>query len=125
MVITMNKCKEYQMMIPDFHKETLNYKDELMFLDHVADCEDCREEMEIYYIIEYGLNDSEEKNVNPKYRKYMNIFDFKGMVEQRIKDRVSYINWYGENEKIMNLVILINNTILFVVLIVLFIIKFC
>ena len=76
-------------------------------------------------IIEYGLNDSEEKNVNPKYRKYMNIFDFKGMVEQRIKDRVSYINWYGENEKIMNFVILINNTILFVVLIVLFIIKFC
>ena len=51
MVITMNKCKEYQMMIPDFHKEMLNYKDEIMFLDHVTDCEDCREEMEIYYII--------------------------------------------------------------------------
>ena len=88
MVITMNKCKEYQMMIPDFHKETLNYKDELMFLDHVADCEDCREEMEIYYIIEYGLNDSEEKDVNPKYRKYLNVFDFKGMVEQHIKQSI-------------------------------------
>lgn len=120
----MNTCKLYQQQIPAFQNDDMSYKNEKNFVEHVINCDDCKEELEIYCIIEYGLNDYDEKNINPQYQKYLNVFDFKGLVEQRLKDRIYYLNWYKENEKTMNSVTLFSNGMILIVLLVLIIIKF-
>ncbi len=120
----MNTCKLYQQQIPAFQNDDMSYKNEKNFVEHVINCDDCKEELEIYCIIEYGLNDYDEKNINPQYQKYLNVFDFKGLVEQRLKDRIHYLNWYKENEKTMNSVTLFSNGMILIVLLVLIIIKF-
>ncbi len=41
-------------------------------------------EMEIYYIILYGLeDDSEKRTENSRYSAYLDAFDFTGLVEQK------------------------------------------
>ena len=120
----MNTCKLYQQQIPAFQNDDMSYKNEKNFVEHVINCDDCKEELEIYCIIEYGLNDYDEKNISPQYQKYLNVFDFKGLVEQRLKDRIYYLNWYKENEKTMNSVTLFSNGMILIVLLVLIIIKF-
>jgi hypothetical protein len=123
-VRTMDICKMYQQQIPAFQNDNMTYKEEKAFLTHVTECDDCREELEIYCIIEYGLNDYDESKIHPQYRKFLGVFDFRGLVEQRLKDRNLYVEWYSENEKIMNLVTTVSNVILLIVALVLIIIKF-
>lgn len=120
----MDECKTYQQQIALFQNNNLSYKDEKKFVEHVMDCEYCKEEFEIYCIIEYGLNDYDENQIHPQYLKYLNILDYKGLVDQRLKDRLHYLKWFKENEKLTNCVTLFTNAMLIFVLIVLIIIKF-
>ena len=56
----MDNCKEIQSRIESFEHGNLSLKDEEAFTNHILNCADCREEMEIYYIILYGLEDDNE-----------------------------------------------------------------
>ena len=47
----MDNCKEIQSMIDSFEHGNLSLKNEEAFTHHILNCDDCREEMEIYYII--------------------------------------------------------------------------
>ena len=47
----MDNCKEIQSRIESFEHGNLSLKDEEAFTNHILNCADCREEMEIYYII--------------------------------------------------------------------------
>ena len=68
----MDNCKEIQNMIDSFEHGNLSLKSE---------------EMEIYYIILYGLDDDNEKSIeNSSYSEYLDAFDFTGLVEQKLKD---------------------------------------
>ena len=83
----MDNCKEIQNMIDSFEHGNLSLKKEEAFTHHILNCNDCREEMEIYYIILYGLDDDNEKSIeNSSYSEYLDAFDFTGLVEQKLKD---------------------------------------
>ena len=83
----MDNCKEIQSRIESFEHGNLSLKDEEAFTNHILNCADCREEMEIYYIILYGLeDDSEKRTENIRYSAYLDAFDFTGLVEQKLKD---------------------------------------
>lgn len=83
----MDNCKEIQCRIESFEHGNLSLKNEEAFTNHILNCADCREEMEIYYIISYGLDDDNEKKMeNSKYSDYLDAFDFTGLVEQKLKD---------------------------------------
>ena len=83
----MDNCKEIQSRIESFEHGNLSLKDEEAFTNHILNCADCREEMEIYYIILYGLEDDNEKRTeNSRYSAYLDAFDFTGLVEQKLKD---------------------------------------
>ena len=96
----MDNCKEIQSRIESFEHGNLSLKDEEAFTNHILNCADCREEMEIYYIILYGLedvikkvkpdigleDDSEKRTENSRYSAYLDAFDFTGLVEQKLKD---------------------------------------
>ena len=56
----MDNCKEIQCRIESFEHGNLSLKNEEAFTNHILNCADCREEMEIYYIISYGLDDDNE-----------------------------------------------------------------
>ena len=82
----MDNCKEIQSRIESFEHGNLSLKDEEAFTNHILNCADCREEMEIYYIILYGLEDDNEKRTeNSRYSAYLDAFDFTGLVEQKLK----------------------------------------
>ena len=58
-------CKRIQSMIIPYIRDELNNEDLELFLDHINSCKECREELEIYYIIEVGLNaDKNTENLN-------------------------------------------------------------
>lgn len=83
----MVNCKQIQKMIVAFDKEKLPIKYEQMFVNHIKNCADCREEFEIYYIIDYGLNDENtERQIKKEYQELLAKFDFKGVVGLKIKN---------------------------------------
>ena len=49
----MDNCKQIQKMIKDYDKGNLSLKQEEQFIQHILNCEDCKEELEIYYIVSY------------------------------------------------------------------------
>ena len=53
----MDNCKQIQKMIKDYDKGNLSLKQEEQFIQHILNCEDCKEELEIYYIVSYGLDE--------------------------------------------------------------------
>ena len=82
----MDNCKEIQSRIESFEHGNLSLKDEEAFTNHILNCADCREEMEIYYIILYGLEDDNEKRTeNSRYSAYLDAFDFTGLVSRSLR----------------------------------------
>lgn len=51
----MNACKNYQKMIKDYDEGRLSLKQEEKFINHIIHCNDCKEELEIYYIVSSGI----------------------------------------------------------------------
>ena len=77
----MDNCKEIQSRIESFEHGNLSLKDEEAFTNHILNCADCREEMEIYYIILYGLEDDNEKRTqNSRYSAYLDAIIETGML---------------------------------------------
>lgn len=79
-------CKEIQYLIPAFAQNQLTLKEEEIFVNHVADCRECKEELEIYYIMGYGLSDDDiDTDYNSEeFKKLIQIYDFKGLVEYKL-----------------------------------------
>ena len=46
-------------MIKDYDEGKLSLKQEERFIKHIMGCDDCKEELEIYYIVTYGLGRAE------------------------------------------------------------------
>lgn len=106
----MADCKKVQKMIQKFENEQLNEKEEDFFVRHLESCTDCKEEFEIYYIIEYGLEAEENiSDVNEEYKELLEHYDFKGLVELKLKNsrlklekiqawkRFLKLCWYASN----------------------------
>ncbi len=48
-------CKEFESVIPDFLDEKLNSREAKEFFAHLDDCNKCKEELRIQYLIEEGM----------------------------------------------------------------------
>ena len=60
------KCVEAQSLITEYINDELTGERLEQFLSHVYECEDCREELEIYYVIMKGMKQIDNDNV-PNY----------------------------------------------------------
>ena len=49
------KCADFQKMIPDIINNTVPDEKLDEVIEHIDNCKDCREELEIHYILRYGL----------------------------------------------------------------------
>lgn len=48
-------CKEFEKMIPDFIANRLEYKELKAFVAHVEECEECKEELTIQFLVAEGM----------------------------------------------------------------------
>lgn len=55
-------CKEVIKMIPDFLNNKLNSRELRDFLKHMEECEECREELSIQFLVQEGMARLEEGN---------------------------------------------------------------
>ncbi len=53
-------CKEYERLIPDFIHKKLNYAITKRFVEHWRNCPNCKEELNIQFLIDEGLVRLEE-----------------------------------------------------------------
>ena len=53
-------CKEFERMIPDFVDKKLDYAITKCFVEHLHNCPNCKEELNIQFLIEEGLVRLEE-----------------------------------------------------------------
>jgi CRISPR/Cas system-associated protein Cas10 (large subunit of type III CRISPR-Cas system) len=106
----MADCKTIQKMIIPFEQDELSLADEEIFIQHLEECDDCREEFEIHYIVTYGLSDDDDfSEVKPEYQLLLNCYDFKGLVDLKIENskekvqkirhfrRISELSWVLAN----------------------------
>lgn len=56
-------CFEAQSMITKYLNDELSYDELESFLDHISTCENCREELEIYYTLITGMKQLDEDKV--------------------------------------------------------------
>ncbi len=53
-------CKHIQSMIPDYLDEKLDMVHARLFTGHIQNCAACRDELEISYLLKYGLQRVED-----------------------------------------------------------------
>ena len=61
-------CKEAESLVMPYIKNELTDEELFEFLEHIAHCPECREELEIYFTVDVGIRqlDSETGNYNIK-----------------------------------------------------------
>lgn len=56
-------CKETEKMIPFFLQDDLETEELREFMEHIDECDDCREELTIQFLVTEGMSRLEEGNV--------------------------------------------------------------
>ena len=70
----MNQCMEIQARIPDYIEGNLSPDELEEFITHIESCDECKEELNIYYTIYLGLlqldhEDRDIKELNERIRR--------------------------------------------------------
>ncbi len=55
-------CKEIQKWIPDFIRDKLDDKELEVFMEHIEECPECKEELTIQFLVSVGMEFLEEGN---------------------------------------------------------------
>lgn len=69
-------CKSFEKLIPDFIAERMDYPSLKRFLAHREQCAECREELEIRFLVSEGIQRLEDGNA----------FDLQAELEQHLLD---------------------------------------
>lgn len=118
----MNACKNYQKMIKDYDEGRLSLKQEEKFINHIIHCNDCKEELEIYYIVSYGLDENYDENKIPDdIKNCIDSYDFKTLVELKLKKSIEQSKMtrqWNHDMKMMHAFINIIMVLMFIVCII-------
>ena len=79
------ECKDFERHIPDFITKKMDYPTLKRFYEHVRHCPDCREELDIQFLVQEGMQRLEEGNA----------FDLQAELEQRMEDAVKSIRYHS------------------------------
>ena len=121
----MNACKNYQKMIKDYDEGRLSLKQEEKFINHIIHCNDCKEELEIYYIVSYGLDENYDENKIPDdIKNCIDSYDFKTLVELKLKKSIEQCKMTRQLNHDMKLMHAFINIIMVLMFIVCIIIRF-
>lgn len=80
-------CRDFQKNLVPFINDEIDVKYLRPYIEHATSCSECRDEMEIYYVVQYGLNEQEEpdalsmnfkdsiKSMLAKYSRNVTIYE--------------------------------------------------
>lgn len=77
-------CTNTQQQIISYINRSLDEDEMLNFLEHIEECEDCRNELEIYYMLYMGYNRLEDFDEHVSY-------DLKGQLEHELRLMKIYV----------------------------------
>ena len=121
----MNVCKNYQNMIKDYDEGKLSLKQAERVIKHIMGCDDCKEELEIYYIVTYGLDENYDvKKLPDDIKSCIDSYDFKTLVDLKLRNSVEQcrqVRQWNHNMRIMYAVI---DAIMLLMILVCIIIRF-
>lgn len=78
-------CKDFEKLIPEFIAKKMDYPTLKRFYEHVQHCPDCREELEIQFLVQEGMLRLEEGNA----------FDLQSELKQRMEDAAKSIRYHS------------------------------
>ncbi len=78
-------CKEFEKMIPNFIGRKLDFLALKSFHEHMEQCENCKEELVIQFLVSEGMQRLEEGDA----------FDLQKELEQRIAETKRKIRFHG------------------------------
>lgn len=84
------ECKEFEKLIPDFIEETMDYETLQEFSRHIYDCEDCKEELTIQFLVWEGIQRLEDGDV----------FDLHKELDLRLTEAKRKLNTYRHMQRI-------------------------
>ena len=78
-------CKEFVRLIPDFIARKMDYPTLKRFYGHIGKCAECREELDIQFLVREGIQRLEEGNA----------FDLQYELEQRLEETRKKIRFHS------------------------------
>lgn len=105
------KCNEALQMFNGYMDEELNHKELDIFLNHIEECKNCREELEINYILKYGLSDD--------YDDKKGSYDFVKIIDDDLKASGEFVKRVYNDNRFRIKLWLFTNSIVFVAVIIL------
>lgn len=78
-------CKEFEKRIPDFIDRKLDYLSLKRFSGHMEECENCKEELVIQFLVTEGIQRLEDGNA----------FDLQSELEQRLEEARRKLRFHG------------------------------
>lgn len=100
-------CRDFQKIIPNIISEKIPDKDLSKVIEHVEACPDCYDELEIYYVLQYGLRDADNKQ----------SMNFVGRLDRKIKRMKIHLKHYEFASAVYNGLYVISNTAIFAAMI--------
>ena len=78
-------CKKFEKLIPDFIARKMDYPTLKNFVSHMEQCEDCKEELVIQFLVSEGIQRLEDGSA----------FDLQAELDQRIEESKQKIKLHG------------------------------
>lgn len=105
-------CKEVIKMIPDFLNNQLNSRELRSFLNHVEECQECREELAIQFLVQEGMARLEEGSTFDLQSEFERMME---EAQRRMKFR-RMLNFLVYGVEILAIITIITIIVLIVVL---------
>lgn len=94
------KCRDFQKKIPDIINKNIPVTELLEIIEHVENCKECYDELEIHYVLQYGLGDDDT----------VTKMDFRGQLEENIRNMKKRYNTYELVSSIYAFIMIVANT---------------
>lgn len=85
-------CKETQALIPDYVKGTISPKKMAEFIRHVKGCEQCKEELEIFFITFTAIQRLDNEDAS---------YDLTGMLERDLEEKEKILRRKKRSERLL------------------------
>lgn len=82
------KCSDFQRRIPEIIKADVPDEELEEVLEHIQNCADCQDELEIYFVLNYGLSDEEDDSKNMNFIERLE--ETVGLLRKRLSHFVAY-----------------------------------
>lgn len=79
------ECKDFEKLIPEFIAKKMDYPTLKRFYEHVQHCPDCREELDIQFLVQEGMQRLEEGSA----------FDLQSELKQCMEEAAKSIRYHS------------------------------